>query len=50
MRLAGTVWRGLKGNVKAVRVYQRYGFQFDGAEKVSTYGTELQMIWGKGHR
>ncbi len=49
MRLAGTVRRGLKGNDKAIRIYHRYGFQFDGAEKVSAYGTELRMIWEKGH-
>lgn len=35
----------LKGNEKAIRFYQRYGFAFDGAERSKAYGTELRMIW-----
>ena len=38
----------LKGNEKAIRFYERYGFRFDGAEKdvmLGTPNTELRMIY-----
>lgn len=37
----------LKGNERAIRFYQRYGFQFDGTELTSAAGTELRMILKK---
>ena len=33
----------LKGNEKAIKFYERYGFRFDGTEKQSSVGTELRM-------
>ena len=38
----------LKGNDKAIRFYERYGFRFDGTEKelmLGTPNTELRMIY-----
>lgn len=38
----------LKGNERAIRFYQRYGFCFDGAEKhvnLGTPNTELRMVY-----
>lgn len=38
----------LKGNDKAIRFYERYGFRFDGAEKkvvLGTEQTELRMVF-----
>jgi len=38
----------LKGNEKAIRFYERYGFRFDGTEapiKLGTYNTELRMVF-----
>lgn len=38
----------LKGNDKAIRFYERYGYSFDGAEKeimLGTPSTELRMIY-----
>lgn len=35
----------LKGNGRAIRFYERYGFRFDGAESVNALGTELRMIY-----
>lgn len=38
----------LKGNDKAIRFYERYGFRFDGAEKkvlIGTEQTELRMVF-----
>lgn len=38
----------LKGNDRAIRFYQRYGFHFDGMEqkiKLGTLNTELRMIY-----
>ena len=37
----------LKGNERAIRFYQRYGFQFDGTELTGAAGTELRMILKK---
>ncbi len=34
----------LKGNEKAIRFYQRYGFEFDETKRVMPYGTELRMV------
>ncbi len=39
-----TLWV-LEGNEKAVKFYERYGFQFAGIEKHSSVGTELQMVY-----
>ena len=33
----------LKGNDKAIRFYERFGFVFNGNEKELPFGTELQM-------
>ena len=35
----------LKGNERAIRFYERYGFRFDGTEKVEAVGTELRMVY-----
>ena len=38
----------LKGNDRAIRFYERYGFRFDGTEKeimLGTLNTELRMIY-----
>lgn len=35
----------LKGNERAIRFYERYGFRFDGAELTDAVGTELRMIY-----
>ena len=35
----------LKGNERAIRFYQRYGFAFDGAETIGAAGTELRMTY-----
>ena len=52
-RLAGyqkiAVWV-LKGNDKAIRFYEQYGFRFDGAEAeivLGTPNTELRMIYNR---
>lgn len=40
----------LKGNEKAIRFYQKYGFYADGAEQeimLGTPNTELRMIYTK---
>jgi len=37
----------LKGNGKAIHFYERYGFRFDGTEKVLPLGTEMRMVWEK---
>lgn len=40
----------LKGNDKAIKFYERYGFRFDGTEQEITLGTpntELRMIYEK---
>ena len=40
----------LKGNDRAIRFYQRYGFCFDGTErevKLGTHKTELRMVYEK---
>lgn len=40
----------LKGNERAIKFYQRYGFRFDGTEqeiKLGTSNTELRMIFEK---
>ena len=39
-----TLWV-LKGNEKAIKFYERYGFRFDGMEKQSSVGTELRMVF-----
>lgn len=41
----------LKGNNRAIRFYERYGFRFDGTEqeiKLGTLNTELRMIYTRG--
>ena len=41
----------LKGNDKAIRFYERYGFRFDGTEAeimLGTPNTELRMIYKRG--
>lgn len=41
----------LKGNDRAIRFYERYGFRFDGAEAeimLGTPSTELRMIYDRG--
>jgi len=41
----------LKGNERAIRFYERYGFRFDGTEqeiKLGTSNTELRMIYDNG--
>lgn len=41
----------LKGNDKAIRFYERYGFRFDGTEAeimLGTPNTELRMIYERG--
>lgn len=41
----------LKGNERAIRFYERYGFRFDGAEQeimLGTPNTVLRMIYEKG--
>ena len=43
----------LKGNERAVRFYERYGFRFDGAEAeivLGTPNTELRMIYDRDAR
>ena len=38
----------LKGNEKAIRFYERYGYRFDGTEaeiKLGTKNTEQRMIY-----
>lgn len=40
----------LKGNDKAIRFYEKYGFRFDGTEKeimLGTPNTELRMVYTK---
>ena len=40
----------LKGNNRAIRFYERYGFRFDGTEKeinLGTPNTELRMVYEK---
>lgn len=40
----------LKGNDRAIRFYERYGFRFDGTEKeikLGTPNTELRMVYEK---
>ena len=40
----------LKGNDKAIKFYERYGFRFDGAEKeikLGTPNTELRMVYSR---
>jgi ribosomal protein S18 acetylase RimI-like enzyme len=34
----------LRGNEKAIRFYQRYGFRFDKTERTKAFGTELRMV------
>lgn len=41
-----TLWV-LKGNEKAIKFYERYGFLFDGTEKKCSVGTELRMVFIK---
>lgn len=38
----------LKGNERAIKFYERYGFRFDGTEqeiKLGTPSTELKMVY-----
>ena len=40
----------LKGNDKAIRFYERYGFRFDGTEseiELGTPNTEIRMVYDK---
>ena len=40
----------LKGNERAIKFYERYGFHFDGMEqeiKLGTSNTELRMIFAR---
>lgn len=44
-----TVWV-LKGNDRAIKFYERYGFRFDGTEKsvnLGTPNTELRMVYDR---
>lgn len=34
----------LKGNDRAIRFYQRFGFEYTGKEKACPFGVELQMV------
>ena len=41
----------LKGNERAIKFYEGYGFRFDGTEqeiKLGTSNTELRMIYERG--
>ena len=42
----------LKGNERAIKFYERYGFRFDGTEKavkLGTHNTELRMVFEKNY-
>ena len=41
-----TLWV-LGSNEKAIKFYERYGFQFDGVTKACNVGTELRMVYTK---
>lgn len=35
----------LKGNDRAIRFYQKFGFSLNGIERICPFGVELQMEW-----